>query len=367
MRALQNQIGAFQKVGECLYRYSSNGVYYGRIRVEGKEIKRSLETTDRAIANRELARFKNQQRQIDRSQGKLTLAELCNRYLENVQHQKPRTIERKTCIVGRIKQHWPTGRLTQIAKIKPSDVDLWLASVSRRANRFGPASRELHISCIKELMALAVRDRIIPASPAAHLRSTKREKPIRLSPTYEQFKAIIADVRAQQFNADAQDSADFLECMGLLGLGQAELGSLRRCDVDLEAGTVTTYRHKTAKGFQVPVFPQVEALLERLCEGKSYDDRIFKISNAKKALAGACRRLKLLPFSQRSLRRMFITRAIELGVDVKVIAEWQGHRDGGKLILDTYSHVNRVHSHHMAQLMRDGEAVSNVISIAAGA
>jgi hypothetical protein len=47
---------------------------------------------------------------------------------------------------------------------------------------------------------------------------------------------------------------------------------------------------------------------------------------------------------------MFTTRAIELGVDVKVIAEWQGHKDGGKLILDTYSHVNRVHSQRMAAL-----------------
>jgi hypothetical protein len=67
MRTPQDKIGAFQKVGECLYRYSSNGVYYGRTRVDGKEIKRSLETTDRAIANRELARFKKEQRQIDRS------------------------------------------------------------------------------------------------------------------------------------------------------------------------------------------------------------------------------------------------------------------------------------------------------------
>jgi hypothetical protein len=49
---------------------------------------------------------------------------------------------------------------------------------------------------------------------------------------------------------------------------------------------------------------------------------------------------------------MFITRAIEKGIDVKVIAEWQGHKDGGKLILDTYSHVNRAHSDRMARLMR---------------
>jgi integrase len=92
-----------------------------------------------------------------------------------------------------------------------------------------------------------------------------------------------------------------------------------------------------------------------LCEVKAHDARVFKISDAKKALAGACRRLGYPSFSQRSLRRMFITRAIERGVDVKVIAEWQGHRDGGKLILDTYSHVNRAHSQRMAQLMTETE------------
>jgi integrase len=106
-------------------------------------------------------------------------------------------------------------------------------------------------------------------------------------------------------------------------------------------------------GFAIPLFPQVRPLLERLCEGKAHDERIFKLNNAKKALSGACKRLRFPSFTQRSLRRMFITRAIERGVDVKVIAEWQGHKDGGKLILDTYSHVNRAHSHRMAQLMTD--------------
>jgi len=355
MRTPHSKIGEFEKVGECLYRYSSNGVYYARIKIDGKEIKRSLQTTDPAIARRELARFKNEQSQIDRSQGKLTLAELCDRYLKTVQHQNPRTIERKTWFVGRIKRDWPTGKLTQLGKIKPIDCDLWLSSVSRRAHRFGSASRNLHIACIKEVFAMAVRDRIIPVSPALHLRSAKREKPIRLTPTFEQFKAIIADVRAQQFKADAQDSADFLEFLGLAGLGQAEASSLTRSDVDLQAGRIITYRHKTSTGFAIPIFPQVRALLERLCEGKSNGDRIFKIADAKKALAGACRRLGLPPFSQRSLRRMFIVRAIERGVDVKVIAEWQGHRDGGKLILDTYSHVRAAHSERMAQLMVDGE------------
>ena len=89
MRTTKSRTSAFQKVRECLYRYS-NGVYYARIKSDGKEIRRSLQTTDRQTANRELARFKQEQRQIDRSQGKLTLAELCDRYIKTVQHQTPK-------------------------------------------------------------------------------------------------------------------------------------------------------------------------------------------------------------------------------------------------------------------------------------
>src|SRR4029077_9968419 len=151
--------------------------------------------------------------------------------LATIQHQKPKTVERKTFIAGRIKSDWPTGKLTQVGKIRPSDVDLWLSRY-----HFGSASRNLFISCIKETFALAVRDRIIAVSPAAHLRYAKRERPIRPTPTYEQFKAIIADVQAQPFNADAQDSADFLEFLGLAGLGQAEAGSLTRADINFDAG-----------------------------------------------------------------------------------------------------------------------------------
>jgi integrase len=97
------------------------------------------------------------------------------------------------------------------------------------------------------------------------------------------------------FNAGAQDSADFLEFLGLAGLGQAEAGSLTRADVDLEAGRIITFRHKTSMGFVIPVFPQLRPLLERLCEGKSNRDKIFKIADAKHALTNACKRLGLPP------------------------------------------------------------------------
>jgi integrase len=362
MRTHQNA-SAFQKVGECLYRYSSNGVYYARFESGGKEIRRSLRTTDRASAQRALAWLKHEREQVDPAQGKLTLAELCDRYVKTVQHQKPKTIVRKELIVRRIKTQWPTGRLSQVAKVKPSHVDLWISRY-----RFGPHSRNLHMECIKGIFEMAVRDGIISRSPATHLRRVKPPKPIRATPTFEQFKAIVESIRSQKFNGhDAQESADFVEFLGLAGLGKAEAAALRHSDIDWERETITTFRHKTKAGFAIPLYPQLKPLLlRRRCDDEP-NERVFKIDDAKKAIANACRRLNLPQYSHLSFRRMFITRAIERGVDVKVIAEWQGHKDGGKLILDTYSHVNRAHSHRMAQLMTDGLPAENVIPPSAGA
>jgi integrase len=358
MEAHKARVGAFQKVGECLYRYSRNGVYYARIKRGGKESKRSLRTNDRALAQRRLRDLREDEQHIDPSRGNLTLAQLCDRWLATKKNAKPKTLTTKTYIAKQIKARWPGGVAQRMRDIAPSQAELFLAQFE-----FGAASQNAFVTALRELFDFAVRDNCIAKSPCGHLKFRKREKPIRPTPTYEQFKAIIADVRAQTFNADAQDSADFLEFLGLAGLGQAEASSLTVADIDFDAGRFITFRHKTSTGFAVPIFRQLRPLLEKLCEGKTNGHRVFKVRDAKKALAGACRRLALPAFSQRALRRMFITRAIEKGVDVKVIAEWQGHKDGGKLILDTYSHVNPVHSQRMAELMSDEEP-ENVVTFA---
>src|SRR5215472_13859063 len=238
--------GTFQKVGECLYRYSRNGVYYGRIKRGGKETKRSLRTSDRALAQRRLRDFRDEQRQVDPSRGNLTLAQLCDRWLATKQNAKPKTLAQKTHVIEQIKTHWPGGATQRVRNIAPSQADLFLAQF-----KFGASSQNAYVTVLRELFDFAVRDNCIAKNPCAHLKFRKRDKPIRLTPTFDQFRAITADVRVQPFNADAQDSADFLEFLGLAGLGQAEAGSLRAADVDLAAGQIITYRHKTSTGFAI--------------------------------------------------------------------------------------------------------------------
>ena len=246
----------------------------------------------------------------------------------------------------------PSGAEVQVSKIKPSDLEAWLASYP-----FGYSSYNHYVQVVKSMFEMAVNDNVLAVSPAERIKGKKVVKPIRVTPTFEEFNAIVADVRQQKWNAEAQASADFLEFMGLVGVGQAEMTGLQRQHVNLAKHQITFFRQKTKTPYTVPIYPQAEALLKKLMTqpGLKPTDPLFPVNLAKskrieaegktkdatKSLAAACKRLGYPAYTQRALRRMFITRCIELGVDVKVIASWQGHQDGGKLILGTYSHVRK--------------------------
>jgi integrase len=344
-----------------LYQYAPSGMYYAHVRHGGKLYREKLKTKDLPYARRKLHDFKQGLERTDPRYSKITLcAWLENVYAPTLKGAKD-ALKAKKRILKRVKRTWLLARTQPMRDIKKSQVVTW---INDQYGAWSESYWNSALSLIRDAFDMALSDHVILENPAAGLKYRKRKKPIRLTPTFEQFKAIVADIRAQLFNRDAEDSGDFVEFLGLAGLGQAEAAAITRAHVDLDAGRIIVYRHKTDVGFSVPIFPQLRPIIEKLCAGKKHNEGLFAIDQARKALANACKRLDFPPFTHRSLRRMFITRAIEKGVDVKVIAEWQRHRDGGKLILQTYSHVNPVHSNRMAQLMSDQEP-ENVVPITA--
>jgi integrase len=345
-----------------LYRYNPSGQYFARVRFRGKLIRRKLDTDDLPLAKRKLRSFKDDLERTDATRGNTSFGKVLDDYAATLTGAAS-TKEKKLAVIERLKQTWYGVDSLPLRTVKPSQVTAWLSEHygERSASHYNSV-----LTAIRDALDMAVEDRIILESPAKGLTYRKRKAPIRLTPTFEQFKAIVTDIRAQRFNADAQESGDFVEFLGLAGLGQAEASSIKREHVDLDASRIIVYRHKTDTGFAIPIYPQLQPLVEKLCEGKAHNQRLFTINESRKAIAHACKRLGLPNFTHRSLRRMFITRAIERGVDVKVIAQWQGHVDGGKLILQTYSHVRPEHSNRMALLMTT-EQPQNVVPITAEA
>src|SRR6266481_1321122 len=89
-----------------------------------------------------------------------------------------------------------------------------------------------------------------------------RKTPVWATPTWKQFLAIVRDIRSQKFSADAQDSADLVEFMGKAGAGTAECAGLCGEHIDFQNKRITLYRHKTATGYTIPLFPQLHGLLD---------------------------------------------------------------------------------------------------------
>lgn len=277
----------------------------------------------------------------------------CIIYEETIQTFDKKTIQTRRSIAKKFKETWQFGLDMQVSEVTQTHLETWLGLHRERLRK---SFYNEYIRFLRHLLANVAKSRAIAESPAVALRELKRENPVRVSPIWEQFTAIVSNIRSLAF-VDAEPSAELIEFMGLAGVGTAEAAALKGEHIDLKTGNIRLYRSKTDQGFKIPIFPQVRPLLEKLCNAGRIKngERVFRIRDPKKALKNACQRLGYPHFTPRSLRRCFITRAIELGVDFKTIAAWQGHSDGGVLIARTYSHLRDDHARSMATLIKPPE------------
>ena len=337
-RQLLEKIANFQN----LYRHPLNDTYYGIAKLGGKRKEHSLATTDRKIAERKLAAWIKSLAKIDSEQEKTTLAQLIEKFVAARQGKSESTIATDASIINRFKADWRHGLDARVSSVRPSQLDEWLA---QNEGRLRHSSYNRYCCFLKELFEIAVADKMIVESPFDSVKTPwKKPEPVkRVVPTQDQFEEIVKNIRAQKYNAECEDSADFVEFLGLAGLGQAEASSLTWGDVDFANGVLHIKRQKTSARFQVPMYDHLKPLMERLYKAylkpPSADTKVFKILDARKALDGACERLNYHPFTQRNIRAVLIRRLWQSRVDIKLISKWQGHQDGGKLILNTYTEV----------------------------
>lgn len=322
-----------------LYRHSRSGRYYGFKKLNGKRYECSLRTTDRKIAERRLRDWIRNLEIVDRELERTTLRALLQKFVAANQGKSVKTQATNASIIAELCRSWPGDIDVEVRNIKPSHLDQWLAL---QENRLKNTTYNRYAGVLRQMFDIAVQDRITAESPFAGVRTPwkRPQEPVRLVPTADQFGAIVNSIRSQRFTDHAEQSADFVEFLGLAGLGQAEAASLTWGDVDLKRNRLSIRRHKTGTRFYVPIYPGLKELFIRRrksAQGVSPNSRVFAIKDAKKALQAACQRLDYPNFSQRSIRRCLIRKLWRSGIDKKLIAKWQGHQDGGQLVIDTYT------------------------------
>ncbi len=115
--------GQFVKVAENLYRYQPSGGYYALLKRGGKQIRRSLKTQERKLAERRLADLREKVDRIDTSKGKtkIEFMEAAQLWLDSMQPPlKPCSFLRRQTSIKQLKRHF--GPSTSHNSARPSNV-----------------------------------------------------------------------------------------------------------------------------------------------------------------------------------------------------------------------------------------------------
>ncbi len=340
-KAESSETKRLTRVAEGIYRYRTGG-FYLRSKVSGRTTWHKLKSVDLQAARREARDHLRTGRQVDKRAARRTVADFLAAILAGYPEGSG-TRRNHEVHARKIAAYWPGGAEMPISSVKAGHIREFMQKAFPDAS--GTYYNDV-LAFLKRLFLRALEDHAIAALPDIDgkqkdsIWKRRRYKPGKVHiPDLKTWRKIVESVRSEQHSDTAEESADFLEAEGALGLGQAELASLIWADVDTKRMQISVRRVKTGEPFTVPIYPQAKELIERRKKitGSMPTNRVFTIKDPKVALTNACKKLGLPRYSQRTFRKMFITEALRNGVNVKTIASLQGHRDGGKLILQTYS------------------------------
>jgi integrase len=379
---------ALQYAGENLYRNQSSGVYYALFKRDGKQIRRSLKTTDKDLARRKLAKLRDQVARLSAADAKqLPFAEykrdeatgeptkeliggLAKRWLDVATATlKPSTKLRREVAIASL---YPFFRDLTVRNIGRRQVEEW---ITKRNQQVSAQTFNIEAETLRLILDYACRHGLLLENPAADIKRKRlTTKPI-VCPDREQFKAMLAHMRTNKGKRDAEQSADMVEFLGYAGWRVGEARNLQWQHINFELGQITIAGDaetgtKNRRAKTVPMSPPLIRLLTRLRDQlpqpAQANDRVFAIDNPRKAIETACRALKFPHFTVHALRHFFITNAIEAGLNFRVVAALVNHSDGGALLARRYAHLRDTHlTESAAKLTFDaaGETPANVVQL----
>jgi integrase len=245
----------------------------------------------------------------------------------------------------------------EVQKITPAALTDWSITMTGVGGKtLAPATRRRAIVRLKSVMDHARRMRWISVNPAADLESPEQKAVVAADAadiwTPEQMTAFTDHVSAHRLAG--------CFALTLLGLRREEVGGLRWCDVDLDAGMLSIRQArvdvdgrdqvvppKTSRSVrELPIPPRELSMLkamrvlhrrERLAVGRPLDDRDLLLSRedgtplpvrdysrlftTQRKAAG----LKLITLGK--LRHSNISRMRAAGIAADVVAAWHGHTE----------------------------------------
>jgi len=228
--------------------------------------------------------------------------------------------------------------------IRRKDLKNYLIYLSQRG--FDPASIQRKLSTLRSFFKYLQRKLKVKANPASSLETPKRKKRLPRALSWPQVKSLLEPSLYQKEKEGLRDRA-ILELLYNTGLRLAEISSIKRGDIDFQAGEIKVLG-KGNKERIVPIGENAAKILTAYMDSKkSEDDFIFSNKYGEKlGRRGIARVVKKYgakvieekKFSPHVLRHSFATHLLDEGANLLAVKEMLGHE---KLsTTQIYAHVS---------------------------
>jgi integrase len=336
-----------------LLRYKPSGTYFGRVRVNGKLIRRSLETHVLTVAKIKLSDFLQDHRRLAINKGESVKGEviigILKKEIENDHNNKPRTKLYKEEVLTALEKTWPELYSTDIAKITQNDCNAWAAL---HGKEYSPTRFNGALGVVRRIFDIAVEHGYRVDNPAKFVdRRAVKPKELHL-PSQAQFQEMARHIETSGAG-QAKDCANLFQFLAFSGLRIDEARHVLWSDVDFKKGmlhvcfTIT----KNGKDRWVPLNSSLRQLLEKMRAerpNEPLEKNAMQVFECQKSIDRAAKLSGVKRITHHDLRHLFATRCIEAGVDIPTVSRWLGHQDGGALCMKTYGHLRDEHSQREA-------------------
>ena len=347
-----------------LVRYVPTGMYFARMRVKGKLIRKSLKTDTLSVAKLRLGDLEKMERQraessADVTHGKLTFGEAVKIYRQRVSGDvstKPRTKEYYEDRSAALLKSWPELEKTDIARITKSECLNWAAAFGKE---YSPSVFNNTVKILRDVFKIGIESGARYDNPALSIkRAGLKPKKMQL-PEFSKFNDFVAAINNSggRFSKPCADLVCFLDYGGFR-ISEAAQVQWQDCDFkNLKITVVGDPETRTKNGEirQVPMIQNMVELLGRLKQQRpdaKPNDSVMLVRECQKAMDRAAKIVGILRITHHDLRHLFATRCIESAVDIPTVSRWLGHKDGGALAMKTYGHLRNEHSQAMAQKVK---------------
>ena len=348
---------SFPKVPN-LVQYVNTGIYFGRVKIEGKIFRESLGVDVFTNAKLLLPDWIKSKRKVVARPVAGTFAEARGLYETDLDGDHTLKDGSKLYRHNSIKallRTWPGLDALQPVKITETDCRAW---ATRFADAYDEGFFNNTLSTLRHILERAgIGHDENPARKVKRLGVKQKELQLPEAGQFNELLKVIETSGAGQ----AKHCADFARFLAFSGCRLSEARKVRWQDIEFEKGQIrveTAKRAKTSNAAQcrfVPIIPPMLELLTRLQQREHKpDETVCVLGECEKSLTRGCKLLGIHRITHHDLRHLFATRCIESRVDIQTVSRWLGHSDGGALAMKTYGHLRREHSQAMAQRVTFG-------------